>query len=84
MKQYRLVEKTERTHQPIVYRISGEDTLATIVQEQSYLKVNKEFAVGVGITETKRGWTYYTAILTGDFIKVFLPRGRFEKVEIDE
>ena len=81
MKNYKLVEKAVGNVKPIIYRIENDNGRFTIYQDSSYLSFNEPFCIGCDIKENNRGWTINTAILTGEFKDIFLPRARFEKIE---
>lgn len=82
MKKYKLVEKAIGGANPIIYEIEDDRFSKLVTLKQCFMVANKPITVSTEIIENNRGWTYETAILTGEFIKVFLPRARFNKVEI--
>lgn len=79
MDDYYLVQKHVKGDEHIVYQMAfdGKDFFIN-------LKVNNDgfigpIRMGYGVKETKRGWSYTTKSISGNVLKVFLPRENFNK-----
>jgi len=82
MNDYNLKEITEHNSNCITYTIQNDKHGSIILRHCDNGAVNGLFYVGFDVTETKRGWNFNSFFLEGKHKMIFLPRGKFKKIEI--
>lgn len=74
---FRLIEKTDQGEFAITYEVTQTDGETMVHMMRSADMKLKPLLIATGITETKRGWSFETYLLTSKPITIFLPRANF-------